>query len=290
MTPITFLDSKVLMCGILFFIAGISPVSAKERNVGIVNTMSGVVENYHEGTVRPEQMKTGSKIYLNDRLVTMKESKVQIVFRNDSVITLGPESELIVTRDVYDASSGRRETILSLVKGKVRSVIGRNYSQSGSKFEVHTATAIAGARGTENLVDSQQNPPKTTVYGITDTTFVRNSDDSVEGEAGLTPGKGANVLPGQPPQVFDFQFTDPAFIELLNSTTQQGGSDAENDLNMGALDEGPAGEEPKIEEAAGPSDFQREKIEEHETPPYQEETQPNPSQRDSCESDGYHGM
>jgi|GEM_PF-2122320 len=281
MRMIPLLKSKLITFGFIVLTACPINLYAKDKNVGIINTMSGFVENYHEGSAKPEQMKPGSKIYINDRLITMKNSKAQIIFRNDSAITLGPESELIITNDSFDKSSGKRETVLSLVKGKVRSVIGKSYSQNGSKFEVHTSTAIAGARGTQNLIDSQQQPDKTTVYGIEDTTFVRNSDDTVGGETDLGPNKGANVLPGQPPELFDFEFTDPAFTELMNSTTQQGGEDAENDLSMGALEDEQKFEEPEKDESdvsqtQGPSDFQMEKIEERETPPVQEESETQP--------------
>ena len=216
-------------------IIGIASSAVAASNVGIVNSIAGTVKNYHADSDQPEIMELGSKVYIADRIVTEADGTVQIVFRNDSAVTLGPSAELVIDTDTYNALSGKRETIVSLVRGTLRSVVGKQYSRRGSKYEVHTQTAIAGVRGTENIVQAQTNPPQTQVFGIVNTTYAKNSDPNVKGEVNLGPNKGARIPQGQPPEPFDFDFEDPAFLDMMNQTTLSNGNDVEDDILMNTL-------------------------------------------------------
>ncbi len=207
-----------------------------KKNVGIVNSLEGFASNYHKGASEPEGMEVGSKIYIHDRIVTAENSKVQIVFRDDSVVTLGAQSELVIDGDSY--RRGKRRTVLSLVEGKVRSVVGKTYSTKGSRFEIRTHTATAGVRGTENIVESKTNPPVTNVYGISSITYVKSSNPKINAELLLGSKNGAKVLPDSPPQPFDFEFDDPAIMDLIGGTSIPDGGDVEGDIEMGVLDIG----------------------------------------------------
>ncbi|MDX9701663.1 MAG: FecR family protein [Candidatus Auribacterota bacterium] len=216
-------------------VIGTAGMAFAAGNVGIVNTVSGTVRNYHRNESQPEIVQVGGKVYIEDRIVTDKDGSVQIIFRDDSAVTLGPSSELVIDSDTYNALTGKRETILSLVRGKLRSVVGKQYSRGGSKYEIRTHTAIAGVRGTENIVEAKDQPAQTLVYGIVNTTYAKNSDPKVKGELNLGPNQGARVNQGQPPEPFDFDFEDPAFLELINQTTNSGGSEVEDDILMDTL-------------------------------------------------------
>ncbi len=226
---------SVITLFIAFFLSFVYGAS-RGANVGIVNSLTGIANCYHNDKSEPESLEVGSKIFVHDRVVTDKESVVQIIFRDDSAVTLGAESELVIDADSFNIITGERKSILSLLQGKVRSVVGDKFSSRGSRFEVHTHTAVAGVRGTENLVVTEKQPPTTTVYGIESTTYVRNADKKVKGELSIGPKKGAKVLAGQTPQPFDFQFDDPAFRELINSTSAPDGADAEDDISMGSME------------------------------------------------------
>ena len=239
----------------------------KGKHVGIVNRVEGKAVVFHEGDNQSVTLETGSKVYVNDKIVTEKNAKVQVLLRNDCVFTVAEESELVITKDMYSGITGKRETVVSLVKGKLRSVVGKSYRSSGSKYEVHTRTAIAGVRGTQNLVETKDNPPSTNVYGIENKTNVRNINRNIPGDLNLGSGNGARVPLDGPPEPFEFDFNDPALRGLLGGTTIGGGSgDVEDDVNMGSFFGGPDGfgapEHPDIE----PFDIEQKDMDE--TPPF----------------------
>lgn len=278
----SFWNSLLLLSLILTITLYICPAFAQQgKNVGIANDVEGIVNNYHEGSPSPVRMEVGSKIYLNDRIVTEKESKLQIVFRDDSVVTIGPESELTVDVNVYDQRTDRRESVLSLVKGRVRSVVSKSYSRNNSRFEIHTRTATAGVRGTENAVETTEEPPLTTVYGIRDTTTTQSNDPAFPDQYPIGPNNGARFQEGQEPELFQFDFEDPAFLEVIGDTTIPGSGDIEDDVEMGAFGanppdmfEGPEGIEDEMNDLL--------------TPPFEQEVEPEP--RDEDQHDGYDHM
>jgi len=260
----------------------------KGKQVGIVNRIEGKAVVFHAGDNQPEVLETGSKVYVNDKIVTEKNAKVQVLLRNDCVFTVAEESELVITKDIYSKVTGKRETVVSLFKGKLRSVVGKSYRASGSRYEVHTKTAIAGVRGTQNLVETKDNPPSTNVYGIENKTNVKNSNKNVKGNLDVGPGKGARVPQNGPPEPFEFDFNDPALRGLLGGTTVGGGSgDVEDDVNMGSFMGGPDGfgapEHPDLEP------FDIEQRDRNETPPFdQTPDQQQQQQHDSPDQCSIH--
>lgn len=77
-----------------------------------------------------------------DTLYTRERSRLKVLFRNDSVLTLGANGKLVVRQYLYDAGTKRAESLYELADGKLRAIVG-----SGA-FKVQTPTAYAAARGT----------------------------------------------------------------------------------------------------------------------------------------------
>lgn len=269
----------------LFTIAAIACVAVtlmgakNAKNVGIVNMLIGAAERYPDGSNEGIPLEIGSKIYILDRIVTDTDTKIQLVFRDDSVVTIGEMSELVVSQDSYNFLLRKRETTLSLLKGKVRSVVGDSYSQGGSKFEVHTRTAIAGVRGTENLVIDIPEPPSTEIYGIENTTYVQ-SPGNTDSAVAITGNQGARVNENEDPETFDYDPNDPEFQEILGDTSIPGGDDIENDIRMNSFDgqDDPTPEDDK-------DTFDTDEQETGEEPTFDQETDPDPD--DSEEYMGY---
>lgn len=77
-----------------------------------------------------------------DTVLTRERSRVKMLFKNDSVLTLGARGKLVVRKYLYDPGAKRAESLYELADGKLRAVVG-----AGS-FKVQTPTAYAAARGT----------------------------------------------------------------------------------------------------------------------------------------------
>ncbi|GBD99258.1 fecR protein [bacterium BMS3Abin07] len=77
-----------------------------------------------------------------DSVVTEKRSRIKMLFRDDSILTLGPDSKLIVKQYLYSPEEKRADSIYELLDGRLRAVVGN------AALKVVTPTAYAAARGT----------------------------------------------------------------------------------------------------------------------------------------------
>jgi hypothetical protein len=118
--------------------------------------------------------------------------------RDDSVITLGPKSELVVDEQIVrtEGSRSRMDTVV----GAVRAVVTERYGTPGASFEMKTPTAVAGVRGTGFVVLADEDGKRTRVIGLYDTTWVRGlSDARGRHEVRVGPGQMTEIVAGGSP-------------------------------------------------------------------------------------------
>ena len=75
-----------------------------------------------------------------------------ITFADDSLLSIGPNSALVIERFAFDPTTHRGSFETSLRTGTLSAVSGRLTRQSPDAMKVRTPAAILGVRGTEFLV------------------------------------------------------------------------------------------------------------------------------------------
>ncbi|HYD47410.1 MAG TPA: FecR family protein [Terriglobales bacterium] len=132
--------------------------------VGNIATMEGTVEIGRGGGWRPAAL--GADIEQGDVIRTGRPGRVRIVFQDNSVLKVGDGSELVISESVYDPGK-TGSSVLNLVRGKARSIVSDYYKDPSARFEVRTATAVSGVRGTDFVVAYDDSEGVTSVVGIT---------------------------------------------------------------------------------------------------------------------------
>jgi hypothetical protein len=91
-----------------------------------------------------------SDIFLNDRIITAKASKLQMVFKDESVLSQGETSEMTIDKYVYnpDAKNDVNASV-KLAKGVFRVMTGKITDVNPDRFKVRTKMATIGIRGCE---------------------------------------------------------------------------------------------------------------------------------------------
>jgi hypothetical protein len=84
-------------------------------------------------------------VYLNDQIRAGDAGGLRITFLDESELALGPGSELVIDRFVFDPASGNGEMLASLGSGLFRFASGQIGSEA---ITVTTPTATLGVRGT----------------------------------------------------------------------------------------------------------------------------------------------
>src|SRR3989449_6300770 len=145
----------VLPLGIGMTLAIGWPVGAeglKQQVIGFYLTAIGRPTVAHVGQPAAVPVKLRESVYFKDVIETQADSRAKALFEDDSILTVGESSRVEVNEYIYDPANNQRSTILRLFQGKARALVGRLFAGLGSRFEVHTPTAVAAARGTYFVV------------------------------------------------------------------------------------------------------------------------------------------
>ena len=167
----------VASCAPAFAAAGVGTVS---RAVGLcTGTLNG----------QSEALAPAAAIFPQHRLSTGAAARLEITFDDATLLTLGENAKLTVSRFVYDP--GRSRALLTVV-GAMRFIAAR---RAGAEITVQTPVASIGVRGTDfwsGPIDGQ--------YGV----LLLDGEIVVASPAGTVvldePGEGVSfAAPGAPP-------------------------------------------------------------------------------------------
>jgi hypothetical protein len=101
-------------------------------------------------------LRSGEEILMRDALSSGPRSGMQILLLDETVFTMGPQSELIVDEFVYDPATKRGRVNASVTKGVFRFVTGWIPKQDPKDMEVKLPSGTLGVRGT--IVGGDVNP------------------------------------------------------------------------------------------------------------------------------------
>ena len=203
--------------------------AAAQEAVGSVAALDGRADAQHPGQATAVDLKPSDAVLLGDRLRTAVASKLKLLFRDDSVLTLAAESELTVTAEVVGPALS--SSTFSLWIGTIRTLVTDRYKAPGSSFEVETPTAVAGVRGTGFIVRYDPARKTTLVVSLFDVVCVRPRIPAAGPEVCLTPRRFTEVRAGKPPS--RAATIDARRLDALLEATEIPGGGVEPEKELG---------------------------------------------------------
>jgi len=139
--------SVLRLLAILLLLASTLNARAAEPSVGIVSKVENEAEVVSsDGTTTTAVV--GTILHMKDELRTGANGRLQVTFRDNTVLTLG-EKASVIDRYVFDPDAGVGEAALNATKGALRFATGRLAAIPDKKITVSTPVAALGVRGTE---------------------------------------------------------------------------------------------------------------------------------------------
>lgn len=132
---------------ILAAILALGTAPALAQNPPAIGTAAAVnpAARANIGATPPRVLVVGELLRASERITTDAGGQAHVMFRDQSTITVGPSSEIVLDRFVYDPARGTGEMGLQMSRGVLRFVGGRVSSSGG--VEVRTPVATIGIRG-----------------------------------------------------------------------------------------------------------------------------------------------
>jgi len=174
------------------------------QEVGTVAGLDGTADIGRGGAWTPATV--GAPIEQGDQLRTGRPGRLKVVFQDDSVLSVSEESLVVVNEQVFDPATKKARSYFDLIQGKLNSIVSEYYSRPGASYQVKTATAVAGVRGTEFTVSYDPDDEVTEVLGFNGTVQVHSLWDPAGPGVIITANEATTVAQGRlptPPQRYN---------------------------------------------------------------------------------------
>lgn len=125
-------------------------LAASASDVGQIKTISGTVHIERAGQRLPVQ--PGTAVRQSDSIVTGADGAVGVTFSDNSLLSAGPGSVLVIDRYVFNPTTHAGQFDASLKRGSLAVVSGKMVKQSPDAMRVRTPASVMGVRGTEFVV------------------------------------------------------------------------------------------------------------------------------------------
>jgi FecR protein len=116
--------------------------------IGFYTAVLGQVSVIHPTKAQVLPVKLHDEVLFKDVIQTQHESRARAFFQDDSMLTVGENSRVEIDEFIYNPDVNVRQTIVKLMQGQVRALVSKVFKANGSRFEIHTPSAVAAARGT----------------------------------------------------------------------------------------------------------------------------------------------
>jgi len=137
----------IFVVSLLLFVAGWVSLAGAAA-VGTFTQVEGTVEVLRQAKPPAVPVKIRDGVDQGDQVRTKSQSRAQIRFVDDTVLTLAPGSSVLIEDYLYDDSKGTREATLNLFRGLAYTVVNNILQTEKPDFVFKTHTAVLGVRGT----------------------------------------------------------------------------------------------------------------------------------------------
>lgn len=127
-----------------------TPLAAAESAVGFVKFVTGTVTVLRAGQRMP--LTVGAAIQANDEFETGSDGTLGVTFRDDTRISLGPNTRLDVSRFVFAPAEQQYGLGLRLVLGTLHYISGLTGKLSPESVSISTPNFVVAVRGTRLLI------------------------------------------------------------------------------------------------------------------------------------------
>jgi len=118
--------------------------------VATIQKVSGMTTVVRQG--QTISAKIGLEIWENDMLRTGPDGSIGVVFNDDTLLSLGPESVLVIDKFVFAPRQGKFSIVLRMLKGTAAYLSGLISKLAPESAYFETPSASIGFRGTKCLV------------------------------------------------------------------------------------------------------------------------------------------
>lgn len=120
------------------------------ETIGIIKSVSGSV--YLSNSASSIRAVPNMKLNEGDTVTTGPKSNIGLIFEDDTVVSLGSNSEMSIEEFIFDPAKEKLSFVATLVKGTFSFISGQIAKLAPDQVKLETPDATLGVRGTKFLV------------------------------------------------------------------------------------------------------------------------------------------
>ncbi len=164
-----------------------------ETRAGVTSAVNTTTTGAISGATRT--LFIGNDVFREERVTTDANGRAQLLFLDQSAVTVGPSAELVIDRFVYDEKTRAGSLAVQASRGLLR-FVGGDISKQQDVI-VRTPTMLIGIRGGITLISVDQNGGTQAIF------LFGNQMTATAAQGGQTqivtkPGFGVTAAPGAP--------------------------------------------------------------------------------------------
>jgi hypothetical protein len=148
---------QIRSIAVFIFALASSACWADELPIGYVKTVSGDASVTTGKSRIAAQL--GTPLFMGSHLQTGHKSTLGVTFKDDTVMSFGPDTELTVDEYLYAPNQGKLKLAASITKGSLNYVSGVIAKLQPDAVSVSTPTGTIGVRGTQFVVSVEGGAP-----------------------------------------------------------------------------------------------------------------------------------
>ncbi len=121
---------------------------------GVVKHVAGGVTLQRGASAAPQAVRLGQAVLVGDVIRTTANGMTALTLMDDTMLTAGPNSELVLSEFAFDTTTQEGGMLISLWRGTLAVISGLIAGKNPEKVNVQTRTVVLGVRGTEFIVDA----------------------------------------------------------------------------------------------------------------------------------------
>ena len=141
---------RFLILSTIFLLLQPGAAPANDDIIGTVKTQSGPVVIVRGAQVIDAAVRM--PLYEKDAVKTRAGGSVGIILKDDTVLSLGPDSELVLTEFMFAPREGKLSLVARLLQGTATFISGIIAKLAPENARLETPSATIGIRGTHVLV------------------------------------------------------------------------------------------------------------------------------------------
>jgi hypothetical protein len=146
----------VRSCAVSALLLCLSAGSLAAEPAGVVKRTQGEASIHRSGTVITPT--PGMKVFPGDGIRTGRDGTLGIIFRDDSILSLGHDSAVDLDDFVFAPAEGRMGIVARIARGTIAYLSGLIGKLSPESVHFETPEASIGIRGTHFAVQVQPEP------------------------------------------------------------------------------------------------------------------------------------